>query len=63
MDNVSYRRCCKIMIRTDDSIFFTDQDKRNLHVKKYTTEELINNEKIFRNKRKKILVANDPTSS
>lgn len=41
------------MIRTDDSIFFTDQDKRNLHVKKYTTEELINNEKIFRNKRNK----------
>lgn len=39
------------MIRIDDSVFFTDQDKRNISVKKYTTEELINNEKAFRNKR------------
>lgn len=33
------------MIRKEDNIFFTDQDKEKLSVKKYTTEELINNEK------------------
>lgn len=41
------------MIRKEDSIFFTDQDKEKLSVKKYTTEELINNEKGFKNKRNK----------
>lgn len=41
------------MIRKEDSIFFTDQDKEKLSVKKYTTKELINNEKRFRNKRNK----------
>lgn len=41
------------MIRKEDNIFFTDQDKEKLSVKKYTTEELINNEKKFRNKRNK----------
>lgn len=40
------------MIRKEDNIFFTDQDKEKLSVKKYTTEELINNEKRFRNKRR-----------
>lgn len=41
------------MIRKEDSIFFTDQDKEKLSVKKYTTEELINKEKGFRKKRNK----------
>lgn len=38
------------MVRKEDSIFFTDQDKEKLSVKKYTTEELINKEKGFRKK-------------
>ena len=41
------------MIRKEDNIFFTDQDKEKLSVKKYTTEELINKEKGFRKKRNK----------
>lgn len=41
------------MIRKEDSIFFTDQDREKLSVKKYTTEELINKEKGFRKKRNK----------
>lgn len=39
------------MIRNNDAIFFTEQDKNNLSVKEYTTEELIENEKSFKNKR------------
>lgn len=38
------------MVRKEDSIFFKDQDKEKLSVKKYTTEELINKEKGFRKK-------------
>lgn len=41
------------MIRKENNIFFTDQDKEKLSVKKYTTEELINKEKGFRKKRNK----------
>ena len=39
------------MIREDDAIFFTDQDKRNLLVRRYTSEELANKERAFRKKR------------
>ena len=39
------------MIREDDAIFFTDQDKKNLLVRRYTSEELTNKERAFRKKR------------
>ena len=39
------------MFRKDDRIFFSEEDKKNVSVKKYTTKELNNNEKQFRKKR------------
>lgn len=41
------------MVRTENSVSFTDQDKESLSVKKYTAEELINNEREFKRERNK----------
>ena len=39
------------MIRENDRIYFTEQDKQNVIIQKYTVEELKRNEKDFRTKR------------
>ena len=35
------------MIREGEKVYFTEEDKKNIHIKKYTTEELKAKEKQF----------------
>ena len=36
------------MIREDEKVYFTEEDKKNIHIKKYTTEELKAKEKQYK---------------
>ena len=36
------------MIREGEKVYFTEEDKKNIHIKKYTTEELKAKEKQYK---------------